>query len=102
MLPIRKKATCVRSASSLAISISHQSNSLGPEEIRIYQIYLAEDRKVSVGTRIVAVSACDSPRLSLCNVIGPSNSFPLPSGATILLDLTSSLTSGDNCLQKVS
>ena len=61
MLPIRKKATCVRSASSLAISISHQSNSLAPEEILIYEIYLAEERKVSVGTRIVAVSACDSP-----------------------------------------
>ena len=30
---------------------------LGPEEVRAYQIYLAEERKVSVGTRIVAVSA---------------------------------------------
>ena len=30
---------------------------LGPEEIRTYQIYLAQERKVSVGTRIVAVSA---------------------------------------------
>jgi site-specific recombinase XerD len=30
---------------------------LGPEEIRAYQIYWAEERKVSVGTRIVAVSA---------------------------------------------
>jgi len=30
---------------------------LGPEEIRAYQIHLAEERKVSVGTRIVAVSA---------------------------------------------
>jgi integrase/recombinase XerD len=30
---------------------------LGPEEIRSYQIYLAQERKVSVGTRIVAVSA---------------------------------------------
>src|SRR5215467_6705611 len=30
---------------------------LGPEEIRAYQIYLAEERKASVGTRIVAVSA---------------------------------------------
>ena len=30
---------------------------LGPEEIRAYQIYLAEEKKVSVGTRIVAVSA---------------------------------------------
>jgi integrase/recombinase XerD len=30
---------------------------LGPEEIRAYQIYLTEQRKVSVGTRIVAVSA---------------------------------------------
>ena len=30
---------------------------LGPEEIRNYQIYLAQERKVSVGTRIVAVSA---------------------------------------------
>jgi site-specific recombinase XerD len=30
---------------------------LGPEEIRAYQIYLAEERKVAVGTRIVAVSA---------------------------------------------
>ena len=30
---------------------------LGPAEIRAYQIYLTEERKVSVGTRIVAVSA---------------------------------------------
>jgi hypothetical protein len=30
---------------------------LGPEEIRTYQIYLAQERKVSVGTRVVAVSA---------------------------------------------
>lgn len=30
---------------------------LGPEEIRSYQIYLAQEKKVSVGTRIVAVSA---------------------------------------------
>jgi site-specific recombinase XerD len=30
---------------------------LGPEEIRAYQIYLAEQKKVSVNTRIVAVSA---------------------------------------------
>ena len=30
---------------------------LGPEEIRAYQIYLAEERKVSVSTRILAVSA---------------------------------------------
>jgi integrase/recombinase XerD len=30
---------------------------LGPEEIRAYQIYLADERKVSVGTRILAVSA---------------------------------------------
>jgi site-specific recombinase XerD len=30
---------------------------LGPEEIRAYQIYLAEQKKVSVGTRILAVSA---------------------------------------------
>jgi len=30
---------------------------LGPEEIRAYQIYLAKEKKVSVSTRIVAVSA---------------------------------------------
>ena len=30
---------------------------LGPEEIRAYQLYLANERKVSVGTRIIAVSA---------------------------------------------
>ena len=30
---------------------------LGPEEIRAYQVYLADERQVSVGTRIVAVSA---------------------------------------------
>ena len=30
---------------------------LGPEEIRAYQIYLAEQKKVAVGTRILAVSA---------------------------------------------
>ncbi len=30
---------------------------LGPEEIRTYQIYLADEKKVSVSTRILAVSA---------------------------------------------
>jgi len=30
---------------------------LGPEEIRTYQIYLADERKLSVSTRILAVSA---------------------------------------------
>jgi integrase/recombinase XerD len=30
---------------------------LGPEEIRCYQIYLADERKVAVSTRILAVSA---------------------------------------------
>ena len=30
---------------------------LGPEEIRTYQIYLADERKVAVSTRILAVSA---------------------------------------------
>jgi integrase/recombinase XerD len=30
---------------------------LGPEEIRSYQIYLADERKMAVGSRIVAVSA---------------------------------------------
>jgi site-specific recombinase XerD len=30
---------------------------LGPEEIRIYQVYLAQERKAAAGTRTVAVSA---------------------------------------------
>ena len=30
---------------------------LGPEDIRAYQIYLADEKKVAVSTRIVAVSA---------------------------------------------
>ena len=30
---------------------------LGPEQIRAYQIYLAQERKVAVGTRTIAVSA---------------------------------------------
>jgi len=38
---------------------------LGPEEIRAYQIYLAEEKRASVSTRIVAVSAlrflCHAP-----------------------------------------
>ena len=38
---------------------------LGPEEIRNYQIYLAQERKVSVGTRIVAV-------LSLIHISEPT------------------------------
>jgi len=47
----------LRQVSLFARHFQKSPEQLGPEEIRAYQIYLAEERKVSVGTRIVAVSA---------------------------------------------
>ena len=47
----------LRQVSLFARHFGKSPDQLGPEEIRTYQIYLAEERKVSVGTRIVAVSA---------------------------------------------
>jgi integrase/recombinase XerD len=47
----------LRQVSLFARHFHKSPEQLGPEEIRAYQIYLAEERKVSVGTRIVAVSA---------------------------------------------
>jgi integrase/recombinase XerD len=43
--------------SLFARHFSKSPEQLGPEEIRAYQIYLTEERKVSVSTRILAVSA---------------------------------------------
>lgn len=54
-LPTRKKATCVRSASLPAISISHRSNWAPKRSAPTKSTWLR--RKVAVGTRIVAVSA---------------------------------------------
>jgi len=47
----------LRQVSLFARHFGKSPEQLGPEEIRAYQIYLVEERKVSVGTRIVAVSA---------------------------------------------
>src|ERR1044071_7793005 len=47
----------LRQVSLFARHFGKSPEQLGSEEIRAYQIYLAEERKVSVGTRIVAVSA---------------------------------------------
>ena len=47
----------LRQVSLFSRHFNKSPEQLGPEEIRAYQIYLAEERKVSVGTRIVAVSA---------------------------------------------
>jgi site-specific recombinase XerD len=47
----------LRQVSLFARHFGKSPEQLGPEEIRTYQIYLAEQKKVSVGTRIVAVSA---------------------------------------------
>ncbi|MGH9628533.1 MAG: tyrosine-type recombinase/integrase [Bryobacteraceae bacterium] len=47
----------LRQVSLFARHFGKSPEQLGPEEIRAYQIHLAEERKVSVGTRIVAVSA---------------------------------------------
>lgn len=47
----------LRQVSLFARHFGKSPEQLGPEEIRAYQIYLAEERKVSVGTRIVTVSA---------------------------------------------
>ena len=47
----------LRQVSLFARYFGKSPDQLGPEEIRAYQIYLAEEKRVSVGTRIVAVSA---------------------------------------------
>jgi integrase/recombinase XerD len=47
----------LRQVSLFARHFGKSPEQLGPEEIRAYQIYLADERQVSVGTRIVAVSA---------------------------------------------
>ena len=47
----------LRQVSLFARHFDKSPEQLGPEEIRSYQIYLTDQRKVSVGTRIVAVSA---------------------------------------------
>jgi integrase/recombinase XerD len=49
--------TYLRQVSLFARHFAKSPAQLGPEEIRNYQIYLTEERKVSVGSRIVAVSA---------------------------------------------
>ena len=62
--PNTRIATCNRSA-YFARHFGRSPERLGPEEIRSYQIYLAKERKVSVGTRTVAVSALRFLYLSL-------------------------------------
>jgi integrase/recombinase XerD len=47
----------LRQVSLFARHFGKSPDQLGPEEIRAYQVYLADERQVSVGTRIVAVSA---------------------------------------------
>jgi hypothetical protein len=47
----------LRQVSLFARHFGKSPEQLGPEEIRTYQIYLTDGKKVSVGTRIVAVSA---------------------------------------------
>jgi integrase/recombinase XerD len=49
--------TYVGQVSLFARHFGKSPEQLGPEEIRAYQIYLAEEKKASVSTRIVAVSA---------------------------------------------
>src|SRR6516225_6470175 len=49
--------TYLQQVSLFARHFGKSPDQLGPAEIRAYQIYLADERKVSVGTRIVAVSA---------------------------------------------
>jgi site-specific recombinase XerD len=47
----------LRQVSLFARHFGKSPDQLGPEEIRAYQVYLTDERQVSVGTRIVAVSA---------------------------------------------
>jgi len=47
----------LRQVSLFARHFGKSPEQLGPEEIRAYQVYLTDERQVSVGTRIVAVSA---------------------------------------------
>jgi site-specific recombinase XerD len=47
----------LRQVSLFARHFGRSPDQLGPEEIRAYQVYLTDERQVSVGTRIVAVSA---------------------------------------------
>src|ERR1041385_1585675 len=47
----------VKQVSYLARYFGRSPEQLGPEEIREYQLYLAQDRKVSVSSRLVALTA---------------------------------------------
>ena len=47
----------LKQVSYFARHFGRSPDRLGPEEIRSYQIYLAKERKVSVSSRTVAVSA---------------------------------------------
>jgi site-specific recombinase XerD len=49
--------TYLHQVSLFARHFGKSPDQLGPEDIRAYQIYLAEQKKVAVGTRILAVSA---------------------------------------------
>jgi integrase/recombinase XerD len=47
----------LKQVSYLACYFGRSPEQLGPEEIREYQLYLAQDRKVSVSSRLVAITA---------------------------------------------
>lgn len=66
----------LKQVSYLARYFGRSPEQLGPEEIREYQLYLAEDRKVSVSSRLVAITALRDACQRSASSAGPSHRQP--------------------------
>jgi hypothetical protein len=60
----------LKQVSYLARYFGRSPAQLGPEEIREYQLYLAQDRKLSVSSRLVAITALRCTLLKTLCIIG--------------------------------
>ena len=71
----------LKQVSYLARYFGRSPAQLGPEQIREYQLYLAQDRRVSVSSRLVAVTALRFLYGVTLRRIGLSKCFRPPQGA---------------------